>query len=408
MKVLVAHNFYQLPGGEDVVFLREKTLLASRGHEVIEYVRHNREIASTGLWDFATLPARVVWNWDSYTEVKRLLAEHKPDVAHFHNIFPLISPAAYSACWEAGVPVVQSLHNSRLICPAGVMYYNGAFCQDCLGKTFPWPGVVRACYRKSHIQTGVVGLMTTVHRSRGTWTQMVSRYVVFTQFYYRKFQEAGFPSEKLVIKPHFVEDPGVRQGLGSYALYVGRLSEDKGIATLLHAWQKLQHIPLKICGGGPLASMVRNFADKAGGAVEVLPFIPREQVMEMMKGAAFLVWPSEFCETFGLVAVEAFACGVPVIASAVGAMPEMVSDRHTGLTFRVGDAGDLAAKVAWAWEHADELAEMGRTARSEYEAKYTIERNYDCLIQIYRDAIAQRRADAVRQPVTAIRNGASH
>jgi glycosyltransferase involved in cell wall biosynthesis len=406
MKVLVAHNFYQSPGGEDVVFLREKTMLASRGHEVIEYTRHNREIASAGLWDYATLPARVIWNWDSYNEVKRLVAKHKPDVAHFHNIFPLISPAAYSACWEAGVPVVQSLHNSRLFCPAGIMYYNGAFCQDCLGKAFPWPGVVRACYRKSHLQTGVVGLMSTVHRSLGTWNQMVSRYVVFTEFYRRTFQEAGFPAGKLVIKPHFIEDPGVRQGMGSYALYVGRLSEDKGIATLLHAWQRVQHIPLKICGEGPLDSMVRDFAGKAGGAVEVLPFIPPAQVMKLIKGAAFLLWPSEFRETFGLVAVEAFACGVPVIASAVGGMPGIVSDRCTGLTFQVGDVVDLAAKVAWAWEHTDELDEMGRAARSEYEAKYTTERNYNSLLQIYFDAIAQRRADEVSQAVSL--KGVSH
>ena len=145
--------------------------------------------------------------------------------------------------------------------------------------------------------------------------------------------------------------------------------------------------------------MVREFASKSDGAIEVLPFIPREQVMELMKGAAFLVWPPEFCETFGLVAAEAFASGLSVIGSVLGANPEMVSDRRTGLTFRVGDAGELAAKVTWAWEHRDEMAEMGRAARSEYEAKYTVDRNYDCLMQIYRDAIVQRRSDEVPQSV---------
>jgi glycosyltransferase involved in cell wall biosynthesis len=397
MKILVAHNFYQMPGGEDIVFLKEKRMLAARGHEIVEYVRYNRDIQTKGVWDFVTLPARMIWNSDSYNEVKCLLNKHRPDVAHFHNIFPLISPAAYNACWEAGVPVVQSLHNSRLICPASVMFYNGSFCQDCLGKAFPWPGVVRACYRHSHLQTGGVGLMSTIHRSIGTWDRMVSRYVVFTDFYYRKFQEAGFPVQRLVIKPHFVEDPGVRDGPGSYALYVGRLAAEKGISTLLHAWKKLPHIPLKICGGGPLTSMVQDFANTSGGVVEVLPFSSSEEIARLMKGAAFLVWPSEFSETFGLVAVEAFACGVPVIASSLGAMPELVLDHRRGLTFCVGDAGDLAAKVTWAWEHAEEMVHMGRSARSEYETKYAIDGNYDCLIEIYRDAIAQRRVDETRQ-----------
>jgi glycosyltransferase involved in cell wall biosynthesis len=277
------------------------------------------------------------------------------------------------------------------------MFYNGAFCQDCLGKAFPWPGVVRACYRRSHLQTGGVGLMSMVHQLLGTWTRKVSRYVVFTEFYYQKFREAGFPPEKLTIKPHFVVDPGVREGPGSYALYVGRLAEEKGIGTLLRAWEKLSHIPLKICGAGPLTPLVRDFAATSGGVVEVFPFSPPGQVTELMRGAAFLVWPSEFSETFGLVAVEAFACGVPVIASALGAMPEMVSDHCTGLTFCVGDAGDLAAKVTWAWEHAGEMGEMGRAARSEYEAKYTINANYESLLQIYRDAIAQRRVDEVQE-----------
>jgi glycosyltransferase involved in cell wall biosynthesis len=390
MKILIAHNFYQLPGGEDVVFAREKALLEERGHEVFDYVRDNREIEGARWRDLATLPARAVWNWQSYSELRHLLNRVNPDVAHFHNTFPLISPAAYQACRDANVPVVQSLHNSRLICPAGVMSYKKAFCQDCLGKRFPWPGVLRACYRGSAVQTATVGMMSSVHRALNTWNDMVARYVVFTRFYYRKFCEAGFPSERLVIKPHFVEDPGVRKGRGRYAIYLGRLSEDKGVLTLLNAWKKTSGVPLKMFGVGPLEPVVRDFVKNSGGMVEVFPFIPREEVMDALQDAAFLVWPSEFSETFGLVAIEAFAKGVPVIASNTGCMPEIVADGRTGLTFRVGDADDLADKISRAWEHPDERAALGVAARSEYETKYTPERNYAQLIQIYREAISER------------------
>ena len=399
MKVLVAHNYYQVAGGEDRVFLNEKALLERHGHEVIEYVRHNSQIGASGIRDYVTLPARAVWNWNSHAELKSVLQKHKPDVAHFHNIFPLISPAAYSACWECNVPVVQSLHNSRLICPGGGLYYDGGYCQDCVGKSFPWPGVKRACYRNSHLQTAVVGIMTAVHAKRGTWRDLISRYIVFSSFFRSKFIEAGFPAEKLVIKPHFTEDPGVSTSSPrGYALYVGRLTEHKGVPTMMRAWEQLGQIPLKICGSGDLSPRVAELAAKSGGNIEIIPSLPHEQIYELIKGAAFLVWPSEVCETFGLVALESFACGVPVVSSGMGAMPDLVIDNETGLTFTAGDAADLANKVRWAWENPAEMARMGLIARSRYETDYTEGPNHDRVIQIYRDAIEQRKADAHKRP----------
>jgi len=395
MRILLGHNYYQVHGGEDRVFLNEKSLLQRNGHEVIEYVRHNSDIERSGLLGYATLPARTMWNWDTYAEVKRLIRKHEPDIAHFHNIFPLISPAVYSACWECTVPVVQSLHNARLICPAGGLYCHGQYCQDCVGKRIPWSGIARACYRNSRIQTGLVGAMTGMHRLLGTWATKISRYVVFSQFYQRRFVEAGFPAEKLAIKPHFTDDHGLRANRGLYALYVGRLTEQKGFRTLLSAWKQLGHIPLKICGDGDLAPSARELARRSGGAVEMLSFVAHSKVIGLMKEAAFLVWPSELSETFGLVALEAFACGVPVVSSGLGAMPELVTNNKTGLDFRAGDADDLARRVGWAWEHTLEMAEMGLAARLKYEAHYTAERNHDRLMQIYREAIEQRRMDSI-------------
>jgi glycosyltransferase involved in cell wall biosynthesis len=390
VKVLVAHNFYQQPGGEDAVFRGEIRLLRDNGNEVIDYVRHNAEINSFALTQFAALPARTLWNWDSYAHLKRILVEHRPDVAHFHNTFPLISPAAYHACWDAGVPVVQSLHNSRLFCPSGGLFYSGSYCERCLGKSFPWAGVSRACYRNSHIQTGVVGLMTAAHRKLGTWNEKVARYVVFNSFFRQKFIQAGLPAEKIVIKPHFIDDPGRSTWEGNYALYVGRLSEAKGVLTLLHAAAKLPHVPIKLCGAGGVEPRIQQALSQLPRNVEILPFAPREKVLDLMKGAAFLIWPSEALETFGLVAIEAFACGRAVISSGLGAMLELVQENRTGVGFRAGDPEDLAEKIAWAWSHPGEMSRMGQVARGLYEANYSSDRNYSQLMQIYHEASCER------------------
>lgn len=391
VKVLVAHNFYQQPGGEDAVFADEMRLLRENGNEVVEYVRHNADISSFAVTQFATLPARTLWNWDSYAQVKQILLREKPDVAHFHNIFPLISPAAYQACWDLDVPVVQSLHNSRLFCPSGRLFYGGSYCERCLGQSIPWAGISRGCYRDSQIQTGIVGLTIAAHRKMGTWNEKVSRYVVFNSFFRQKFIQAGLPADKIAIKPHFLDDPGTSASEGKYGLYVGRLSQAKGVLTLLRAAGKVPHVPIKLCGTAPFEADIQQAAAQPAANVELLPFAPRETVFELMKNAAFLIWPSEAVESFGLVAVEAFACGKSVISSGLGAMPELVQENRTGIGFRAGDVDDLAAKIDWAWSNKGEMDRMGSAARRVYEANYSARGNYAQLMQIYNEAISERR-----------------
>jgi len=391
MKILVVHNHYQQPGGEDVVARAEKELLIARGHQVVEYVRHNDEIAGYGPWRKATLAARAVWAWDSHKEISALLERERPLIAHFHNTFPLISPAAYSACRSAGVPVVQSLHNPRLICPAATLQRNHGICEDCLGRKFAWPAVLHACYRGSRAQSCVVATALAVHWQLGTWNRLVDRFAVFTDFYRRKFVEAGLPAEKIEVKPHFVEDYGIRQTPGTYALFIGRLAPEKGVHTLLEAWRKLSRIPLKVRGEGPLEGEVRRLAEESGGTVQLLPRLAKSELVELMQGARFLVWPSEgHYETFGRVAAEAFSCGIPVVASRIGVAEEIVEDGRTGLHFTPSDPQDLAAKVEWAWTHPAEIDAMGRAARAEYESKYTAERNYPMLMEIYRKVLAAK------------------
>jgi glycosyltransferase involved in cell wall biosynthesis len=387
MRVLQVHNHYCQPGGEDEVYLREKELLRSANHEVLEYTRHNDEIAESGFLRQIKLGLQSVWASGSADSLRALLDSKRPDVIHFHNVFPLISPAAYYACHDESIPAVQSLHNSRLLCPAATCHREGGACEECTDKVVAWPGVVHACYHKSHFQTAVIAGMLATHRLMKTWQKRIDAYIVFTDFFRKKFIAAGLPAEKIFLKPHFLTtDPGMRKRSGDYALFIGRLAPEKGVTTLLSAWKTVSHIPLWIRGEGTMEDRVRIFAE-GNPSVRLLPRLSQEELFDVIKGARFLVWPSEgYYESFGLAAIEAFACGVPLIASGLGAMKEIVADGRTGLHFMPGDAMDLADKVDWAWTHPKQMDVMGHLARAEYEAKYTAEQNYPRLMEIYKQA----------------------
>ncbi len=390
MKVILVHNAYQQPGGEDVVFDQERQLLERAGHQVVVYRRSNREIeAYSGVRWLALVP-KVVWATETRHEVLRLLRKEKPDLVHVHNTFMMVSPSIYSACEEAHVPVVQTLHNYRLVCPAGTFFRDGHVCEECVEDSL-WRGVHYGCYRGSRPATAVVALTLAVHRRRRTWTQGVDCFVALTKFARRKFVEGGLPAEKISVKPNFVHpDPGARVGDGEYALFVGRLSPEKGLKTLLAAWQRLHNrIPLLIVGDGPLRAELEVEAAQRGlSSICFQGRLPSEQTLGTIKGARFVAFPSECYETFGKSIAEAFACGTPVICSRLGAMQEIVEDGRTGLHFTPGDPEDLAQKVEWAWSNPERIREMGKEARREYESKYTAEKNYPILMEIYQRAIA--------------------
>jgi glycosyltransferase involved in cell wall biosynthesis len=390
MKILAVHNYYQLGGGEDTAYEHEVALLRRHGHEVNTYERSNKETQSLSPLQKSGLAINTVWSQSSNLEIAALLSKHNPDLVHFHNTHLMISPSAYYACKDAGIPVVQSLDNPRLICPAATLYRDGHVCHDCVGKTPPWPGVLHACYRDSRTQTAVVAAMLTTHRLLGTWQHLVDRYLVATDFYRDLFIEGGLPADKLLLKPHFVDpDPGARtDASGDYALFIGRLDPEKGIRLMLEAWDSLADIPLKIRGEGPLLADVQTAAASNANIAHV----PRLSVVELtalVKGARFLVWPSQgHYETFGFVAAEAFACGLPVITSNAGVMREMVQDEVNGLLFDQESPADFAAKVRWAWEHPKEMAALGRQSRSTYETRYSADATYPQLIAAYESALS--------------------
>lgn len=387
MKAFLAHNYYQNPGGEDGAFTMDANLLEARGHKVYRYVAHNDDIKQMGRMQVVRA---TFWNDQTYRNLRNVFDGGDYAVAHFHNTFPMISPSAYYAARDSGIPVVQTLHNFRLICPNAILYRDGHICEDCVGKVFALPSLAHNCYRDSRSQTGVVALLNTIHHLRGTWFTQVDRYIALTEFARCKFIEAGFPPNKIVVRPNFLEDdPGVRQDFGDYALYVGRLTPEKGVRTLLEAWRHLPNVPLKIIGDGPLKEEVLSAIKQHGLNIELLGWRASEEVIRGIKGARFLLFPSEWYETFGRVVIEAFACGTPVIASNLGAPAETVEHLNTGLHFEAGNAEDMVEAVLQLWSRPELADKLGQGARKEYELKYTADRAYECLLRIY-ESIAEQ------------------
>ena len=388
MRLLMLHNRYREPGGEDEVFAAERDLMRAGGHQVTEYQETNEAI---GPEHRGRAAARAIWSEPARDKVRALLKGSRSQVAHFNNTFFRISPSAYYACREERVAVVQTLHNYRLLCPAATLYRQGAVCEACVGAPLQTPAIAMGCYRDSRLESALVAAVTATHRWLGTWRDAISVYVATTEFARRKFVEGGLPAEKIVVKPNFVHpDPGPRDGGGGYALFVGRLAPEKGLRTLMKAWSSLGEIPLKLAGGGPLAGEVAAWAaERAGGKVEWLGRCERSEIFALMKGARFLVFPSEWYEGFPVTIAEAFACGLPVIVSRLGAMAEIVDDGRTGLHFTAGDSAGLAGTVARAWSQPELMRELGEAARREYETRYSAAQNADQLVKIYERAMAE-------------------
>jgi glycosyltransferase involved in cell wall biosynthesis len=389
--VFLVHNHYQQPGGEDSVVRAEAALLRSYGHDLHEYRVYNSRIADMSA---ASLLKATIWNSGVYREILTRLTAIESTIAHFHNTFPLISPAAYYAARRRGVAVVQTLHNYRLLCPGAVFFRDGDVCERCLGKAVPWAGVVHACYRSSRVATAAIAGMVSFHRAIGTWGRMVDAYIALTEFARAKFIAGGIPAEKIAVVPNFIDDPGIGRHGERSAVFVGRLAPEKGVETIAHAWRILAErrrgVPLKVIGDGPLETL----RTEAPAEVEWLGWQPPEQVIRMMKDAAVLILPSRSYEGFPRTIVEAFATGLPVIGSRLGSIAEVIGDGRTGRLCRPGDALELAGVVEQLFDDERTLQEMGRCARAEYEDKYTPARHYAQLMRTY--GLAAERARAPR------------
>ncbi|MGZ4958247.1 MAG: glycosyltransferase [Methylomonas sp.] len=385
MKILFVHNYYQHGGGEDNVVAAESRLLAERGHDVELWSVDNKDLPP-GLTGKIKTAFSANYSAVSRAVARDKLRRFKPDVVHVHNFFPQISPSIYDACRDESVPVVQTLHNYRLICPGAMLMRDGKICEQCINGS-PYQAAFYGCYRGSKLGSLVVANMVARHRNQGTWQHKVSRFIALTEFAKSKFVEAGFPADKIAVKANFMRDPLLdspwpNPATPAFALFVGRISSEKGINTLLSAWSALDDaVMLKVAGSGPLEALLQGKHN-----IQALGRQNADEVSQLMQNAAFLILPSEWYEGFPLVLVEAFAHGLPVLASRLGSMADIIEDGKTGLLFTPGDAGDLAGKAMWLLENPQQAQKFGENARHTFLAKYTAEQNYAQLMAIYKNA----------------------
>lgn len=391
------HNYYQSasPSGEDKAFENEVRMQKNNGADVYVYARHNDEISGYGITGKCRLPFESVWSIKTYRDLLKIVKKAKPDVAHFHNIWYLVSPSAYYACRDARVPIVQTLHNYRFFCANGLLFRNGAVCESCIGK-ITLQGVINACYRSSRIHSVPICLMEGVHRILGTLNKMVDAFIALTEFSRRKYIECGVIPGKLFVKPNVLADVPEPQYTGNGDMvFVGRLSREKGIDTLAAAAKylnssRINNSKILLVGDGPLKrQLYETTRAKDIDNIELAGHKEHKEVIEIMRRGRFVILPSLCYESFPLVIMEAYACGKPVVASRIGALAELVEDGKTGLLFEPGNARDLAAKMRWLYEHKDTCVEMGMNARRTFDEKYTACRNFAVLTQIYTSVLPQ-------------------
>ena len=348
-KVLIVHNYYQIPGGEDTVVENEKRLLEEHGHEVILYTRHNSELNAMSKAQKLLLPFSTIFNLRTYREVRRLISEQKIDVLHVHNTLNLISPSVYYAGVSKKIPVVLTILNFRLLCPGATFFRDGHVCEECLNKGLSC-AVKYKCYRGSRVQTLACVISSVIHRMLGIYGKL--NYICLTTFNKEKLLHLKQIEESNVyVKPNFVQTNGEFVPLHERKdqfVYVGRLEEIKGIDVLLNAWKILgSNAPkLIMCGTGPLEERCRQFIKENGlTKVELAGFVPNVQVRKIIGESKALVLPTQVYEGFPVTIAESYASGTPVIGSDLGNTGSLIENGKTGLKFNHTSAEDLAEKV---------------------------------------------------------------
>lgn len=385
MNILILHNSYQQTGGEDAVVAAESALLRGAGHRVrVETVSNH---AISGLAARATTflnapydPKRKEWLAD-------LVARERPDLVHIHNFFPLLTPAIHEAAAEMGLPVVQTLHNYRLVCANARLFRKGSICEKCLAGSRFW-GVAHRCYRGSFPGSLAVVRMQERAFRAGTWHSHVHRFIALTAFARKKFIAGGLPADRIAVKPNFVARTSAPADARHGALFVGRLSPEKGVETLVKAWRRLPMFPLTIAGSGPELESMRALAP--ANVTFTGAQGPEEIALHMAKAQALIV-PSLWYEGFPMVVAEAFAAGLPIIASNIGSLAEIVVPGRNGSHFVPGDAQNLAVVVKALLADPAALQRLAAGARASYETHYRPETNLAQLERIYAEAIMTAR-----------------
>lgn len=385
MRVLIVHNYYKIRGGEDSVVESEIALLKKNNHDVFTYFRNNSELLR---YSSIQLALTTQWSIKSFKKISEIIRENKPDIIHVHNTLPLVSPSIYWAASKYRIPIVQTVHNYRLSCLNALFLRDGKLCEECIGK-FPYAGIVNSCYRASRKASAVLAFMLLLHRTIGTYNNKISHYIALSEFSKNKLVMSGVSNNKITIKPNYIDHVSEKNTKRSdELLYVGRLSNEKGISLLLDALSKLNGFKVTVIGEGPELPLVQNNKN-----IKYIGKLTNESVLKKMSSALALLIPSICYENFPRIIVEAYSCGLPVIASSIGSIKNIVDDGETGLLFDPISSTDMATKINWAVCNQEEMNKMGLKARKKYENEYTAEKNYKQLIDIYLRAISSQKTD---------------
>lgn len=384
LKILLVHNSYQHFGGEDAVLAAETVLLRDYGHDVRVEVISNNSI--TGIFDKLRIFIDAPYSAKMKLILKHWISEFQPHIVHFHNFFPMISPSAHEAASEAGIPVIQTLHNYRLMCANALLMRDGNICELCVsGGAARIHGIIHKCYRGSALSTLGVTRMQWRAERMDTWNTHVSKFIALTNFSKDKFVSMGIKSDKIVIKPNYLSAQKVPEGIDRHhVIYVGRLVPEKGVGTLVDAMRALPDVRLIVVGEGPLRSMLEQDAPEN---VTFLGALSAAEVRDLMKAAVAVVCPSIWYEGFPMVVVEAFAASTPVIASRIGSLGEVVSHDVTGLLFPPGDAAALAACILKITSSPNYSRALGENAWNTYDKNFTPQKAIMALNSVYESVL---------------------
>ena len=401
MRVLILHNRYRQPGGEDTAARSEAAMLRANGVDVLEHQVDNEPDEQRRLLGNVALLARSTWSQDSYAKVQQICRDFRPSIVHVHNFWMRLTPSVHAAAHSAGAATVQSLHNYRLVCGNGVLLRDGKVCEDCVG-TSPWRGVVRRCYHDSVIGSAAVARLIAHHRRRGTWTRDVDAFITPSESARTRLLHAGMTSERFFVKPNFTEDRGIAASPPSHArriVFAGRLSSEKGLRILLKAWTSVKRVvkgaQLIVAGDGPERPELEAYARDLGLLPSDLVFAGRlssEDLTNQIKTARALVLPSICLETFGSTIVEAFSCGRPAIVSDLGSPAELVRDGWNGYKVPPSDPVALGQSLETVLLNDTLADQLGRNSRQDYLAGFTPQVNFRMLSEIYQFALEHARA----------------
>ena len=383
MKILQIHNEYKFKGGEETVVENERDLLVKNDCEVFQLIRKNSNEINN-VFDEIKVAWNVVYSKKSKSIVFDKIKKINPDIVHIHNTFPLWSFSIIDACYEMKIPVVMTLHNFRLICAKGVFYRNNGICEIC-SKSSPLNAIRYGCYQNSKIKSIPVSLMIQKYRKGLKLLKKVNKFIVLTEFSKKKFLEINFPENKIAVKPNFIPKNFKfnTETKKSGFLYASRLSEEKGILDLIIAHNKF-NFDLTVCGDGPLKKELISNKD-----IKYLGFLNKNDLIKIMEKSKFLIFPSKWYETFGLVLLEAFALETIVIAPNLGSISSIIKHEKNGILFKPNDIDDLINKIKWVLSNENKCEKIKKTAKKEFEEKYSEDVNYKMLIKVYEEAIKE-------------------